>query len=100
MAQGEVMMDAATVVDKHCSGCKMCNDMCPYTAINLMMPRKRREFSSCNWNLWRVHRRHQARRFTDEQIYAQIEGYSAVRTIIGFLCLVQLCRTDLPAPRA
>ncbi len=36
MCQGEVLMDAAyaEIQDEFCCGCKICNDMCPYHAID------------------------------------------------------------------
>lgn len=82
MAQGEVMMDAAyAVIDEaFCSGCKMCNDMCPYTAITFDDAKK---ISVVNSALCKgcgtcvaacPAGAIMARHFTDEQIYAQIEG--------------------------
>ena len=82
MAQGEVMMDAAyAVIDEaFCSGCKMCNDMCPYTAITFDDAKKVSVVNSalckgCGTCVAACPAGAiMARHFTDEQIYAQIEG--------------------------
>jgi len=82
LCQGEIMMDAAyAVIDEAlCSGCKMCNDMCPYTAIAFDDAKK---VSAVNSALCKgcgtcvaacPAGAIMARHFTDEQIYAQIEG--------------------------
>jgi heterodisulfide reductase subunit A2 len=82
MVRGEVEMDAAyAIVDEEtCSGCKLCNDLCPYGAISFLSDRK---VSSVNPALCKacgtcaagcpsgsIHALH----FADEQIYAEIEG--------------------------
>ena len=85
LCQGEIMMDAAyAVIDEAlCSGCKMCNDMCPYTAIAFDDAKK---VSAVNSALCKgcgtcvaacPAGAIMARHFTDEQIYAQIEGILA-----------------------
>jgi heterodisulfide reductase subunit A len=82
MAQGEVMMDAAyAVIDEaFCSGCKMCNDMCPYTAVTFDDAKKVSVVNSalckgCGTCVAACPAGAiTARHFTDEQIYAQIEG--------------------------
>jgi heterodisulfide reductase subunit A len=85
MAQGEVMMDAAYAVidDAFCSGCKMCNDMCPYTAISFDDAKKvsvvnAAQCKGCGTCVAACPSGAiTARHFTDEQIYAQIEGILA-----------------------
>ncbi len=82
MIRGEVEMDAAyAVIDEAiCSGCRLCNDLCPYSAISFDEEKK---ISTVNAALCKacgtcvagcpsgaIHALH----FTDEQIYAEIEG--------------------------
>ncbi|NQS98226.1 MAG: 4Fe-4S dicluster domain-containing protein [candidate division Zixibacteria bacterium] len=80
--QGELLMDAAYAViqEEYCSGCKMCNGLCPYTAISFDEEKK---VSVINAALCKAcgtcvaacpSGAIVARHFTDEQIYAQIEG--------------------------
>ena len=80
--QGELLMDAAYAViqEEYCSGCKMCNGLCPYTAISFDEEKK---VSVINAALCKAcgtcvaacpSSAIVARHFTDEQIYAQIEG--------------------------
>lgn len=82
MAQGEIFMDAAyaEVNEKLCSGCKICNDLCPYSAIDY---KEEEKISWVNAALCKACGTCvaacpvgaiEARHFTDEQIYAQIEG--------------------------
>lgn len=82
MSQGEVLMDAAyaEITEELCSGCKICNDLCPYTAITFNEEKK---VSVVNAALCKgcgtcvaacPSGAIKARHFTDEQIYAQIEG--------------------------
>ncbi len=82
LCQGEIMMDAAYAVikEENCSGCKICNDLCPYTAIEFIINKK---VSSVNSALCKAcgtcvaacpSGAIVARHFTDDQIYAQIEG--------------------------
>jgi len=85
MCQGEIFMDAAyaEIREEYCSGCKMCNDLCPYTAISFDEEKKVSVVNSalckacgtcvaaCPSGAIRAHH------FTDEQIYAQIEGMLA-----------------------
>ncbi len=82
LCQREVLMDAtyAEVQDELCSGCKICNDMCPYHAIDFDPEKK---ISHVNSALCKAcgtcvaacpSGAIKGRHFTDEQIYAQIEG--------------------------
>ena len=82
MNMGEMMMDAAyaEIVDQYCSGCKICNDLCPYHAIDYV---EEDAISHINSALCKAcgtcvaacpAGAIKARHFTDEQIYAQIEG--------------------------
>ena len=82
MCQGEIWMDAAyaEILPEFCSGCKICNDLCPYTAISFDAEKK---VSVVNSALCKAcgtcvagcpSGAIKARHFTDEQIYAQIEG--------------------------
>lgn len=85
LCQKEILMDAAyaEIQDELCSGCKICNDMCPYTAISYIEDKK---ISHINSSLCKAcgtcvaacpSGAIKARHFTDEQIYAQIEGMLA-----------------------
>jgi heterodisulfide reductase subunit A len=82
LCQGEIEMDAvyAVVKEEFCSGCKICNDLCPYTAIDFLADTK---VSYVNEALCKgcgtcaaacpagaIFAQH----FTDDQIYAQIEA--------------------------
>ena len=82
LCQGEVLMDAtyAEVQDELCSGCRICNDMCPYHAIDFDAEKK---ISHVNSALCKAcgtcvaacpSGAIKGRHFTDQQIYAQIEG--------------------------
>jgi heterodisulfide reductase subunit A len=83
--QGELLLDAACafVREEFCSGCRMCNGLCPYTAITYDEEKK---ISVVNGALCKAcgtcvaacpSSAIVARQFTDEQIYAQIEGMLA-----------------------
>jgi len=85
-AQGELSMDAAyaAILDEFCSGCKICNGLCPYSAITYDDVTK---ISHVNSALCKAcgtcvaacpSGAIVARHFTDEQIYAQIEGILSV----------------------
>jgi heterodisulfide reductase subunit A len=83
--QGELFLDAAYAVirEEFCSGCKICNGLCPYTAITFNEEKKISEINSALCKACgtcvaacpsgAIVGRH----FTDEQIYAQIEGILA-----------------------
>jgi heterodisulfide reductase subunit A len=82
---GEIMMDAAyaEIQEDFCSGCRICNGLCPYNAITFEEEKKVSEINpalckacgtcvaACPSGAIK------ARHFTDEQIYAQIEGILA-----------------------
>lgn len=85
MRQGEILMDAAYAVinETECSGCRICNGMCPYNAISFDENKK---VSTVNAALCKACGTCVAacpsgaitgRHFTDDQIYAQIEGILA-----------------------
>jgi heterodisulfide reductase subunit A len=79
---GEIWTDAvyAEINEDLCSGCRICNNLCPYTAIEFDDEKKRSHIisavckacgacvSACPSGAIK------ARHFTDEQIFAQIEG--------------------------
>ena len=85
IARGKIEVDAvfSEVDESRCSGCRVCNDLCPYTAIEFDPETRRSRVISaickacgccaaaCPSNAIR------ARHFTDEQIMAQIEGVMA-----------------------
>lgn len=82
MSKGEIFMDAAfaEVNELLCSGCKICNDLCPYSAIEFNEEKKVSVVNAamckacgtcvaaCPSGAIAAHH------FTDDQIYAQIEG--------------------------
>jgi heterodisulfide reductase subunit A len=85
MIKGEVMLDAAyaEIVDEFCSGCRICNGLCPYNAISYKEAEK---ISYVNAAMCKAcgtcvaacpSGAIKGRHFTDEQIYAQIEGILA-----------------------
>lgn len=80
--QGGLFLDAAyaAIREEYCSGCRICNGLCPYTAITFDAEKK---ISNVNSALCKAcgtcvaacpSGAIVARHFTDEQIYAQIEG--------------------------
>jgi heterodisulfide reductase subunit A len=85
IAQGRVEIDArfAEVDPDLCSGCRMCNELCPYTAINYNPDESRSEVQSALCKACGTcvaacpSGAIAARHFTDEQIYEQIEGVLA-----------------------
>ncbi|RPH94629.1 4Fe-4S dicluster domain-containing protein [candidate division KSB1 bacterium] len=85
LSMGEVMLDGAyaVITEELCSGCKICNGLCPYTAISFDETKK---VSVVNAALCKAcgtcvaacpSGAIQGRHFTDDQIYAQIEGILA-----------------------
>ncbi len=82
IARGKLEVDAvfAEVNDDYCSGCRMCNELCPYGAIEYDAQRKRSQVNSATCKACGTcvaacpSGAIQARHFTDQQIFAQIEG--------------------------
>jgi heterodisulfide reductase subunit A len=85
MARGEIFLDAACaeIQDELCSGCRICNGLCPYNAISYdeeknlshINPAMCKACGTCvaacpSGAIKGLH-------FTDQQIYAQIEGILA-----------------------
>lgn len=82
VARGKIDVDAvfAEIDENYCSGCRMCNELCPYSAIEFDEKKKRSHVisalckacgacvSSCPSGAIK------GRHFTDRQIYSQIEG--------------------------
>ncbi|HEY0594134.1 MAG TPA: 4Fe-4S binding protein, partial [Thermoanaerobaculia bacterium] len=82
ISRGQIEIDGvfAEVDEERCSGCRMCNELCPYSAIEFDAAAKRSRVipaackacgccaASCPSGAIR------ARHFTDPQIFAQIEG--------------------------
>ena len=82
IAKGKIEVDAvfAEVDENRCSGCRMCNELCPYSAIEFDERKKRSKVisavckacgccvASCPSGAIK------GRHFTDQQIFAQIEG--------------------------
>jgi len=70
----------AEVDEDFCSGCRVCNELCPYTAVEYDKVKKRSHIiyamckacgacvAACPSSAIK------ARHFTDQQIFAQIEG--------------------------
>lgn len=82
LCQGEILLDAAhaEVQEDFCSGCRICNALCPYNAIEFISDKK---VSKVNTAMCKACGTCVAacpsgaiigRHFTDDQIYAQIEG--------------------------
>jgi heterodisulfide reductase subunit A2 len=86
MINGEVMLDAAyaEIMEQFCSGCRICNGLCPYSAISF---KEEEKVSYVNAAMCKACGTCVAacptgaikgRHFTDEQIYAQIEGILSI----------------------
>jgi heterodisulfide reductase subunit A len=85
IAKGKIEIDGvfAEVNEDRCSGCRMCNELCPYSAIEFDEAKKRSHViaaackacgacvAACPSSAIK------GRHFTDQQIYAQIEGVLA-----------------------
>jgi len=85
IAKGKIEIDGvfAEVNEDRCSGCRMCNELCPYSAIEFDATKKRSHViaaackacgccvAACPSGAIK------GRHFTDQQIYAQIEGVLA-----------------------
>ena len=82
IARGRIEVDAvfAEVNEDYCSGCRMCNELCPYAAIEYDEEKKRSHVISALCKACGTcvaacpSGAIKARHFTDTQIYAQIEG--------------------------
>jgi heterodisulfide reductase subunit A2 len=82
IAKGKIEIDGvfAEVREEQCSGCRMCNELCPYSAIEFDAGKKRSHVipAACKACGACVAACPSAaikgRHFTDAQIYAQIEG--------------------------
>ena len=82
IAVGRIEVDAvfAEVDEERCSGCRMCNELCPYAAIEYDVEKKRSHVISALCKACGTcvaacpSGAIKARHFTDEQIFAQIEG--------------------------
>ena len=82
ISKGVITVDAvfSEVMDKLCSGCRICNSVCPYSAIEYDAEKKKSKIISeickacgccavaCPSGVIN------ARHFTDEQVFAQIEA--------------------------
>ncbi len=86
IAKGQVAMDPvrATIVAERCSGCRICNNLCPYSAISFDEARKvsvveRTLCKGCGTCVAACPAGAiQGAGFTDEQILAEVEGLFAV----------------------
>ncbi|HLO65376.1 MAG TPA: CoB--CoM heterodisulfide reductase iron-sulfur subunit A family protein [Holophaga sp.] len=82
IAKGRIEVDAvfAEVNQDDCSGCRVCNDLCPYGAIDFDPEAKRSNVISAMCKACGAcvtacpSAAIKGRHFTDEQIFAQIEG--------------------------
>ena len=85
IAKGRLEIDAvfAEVDEERCSGCRMCGTICPYTAIEYNTGTKRSHVISAICKACGAcvaacpSGAIKARHFTDEQIFAEIEGVIA-----------------------
>jgi heterodisulfide reductase subunit A len=85
IARQKIEIDAvfAEVDEDRCSGCRMCNSLCPYSAIEFDEEKHRSKVNSALCKACGAcvaacpSRAIKARHFTDEQILAQIEGVLA-----------------------
>jgi heterodisulfide reductase subunit A len=82
LCQKEILMDAAfaEVQEDLCSGCRICNDLCSYQAIEFDSEKKKSSVNSAMCKACGTcvaacpSGAIVAKHFTDDQIYAQIEG--------------------------
>jgi heterodisulfide reductase subunit A2 len=85
ISRGKIPVDAvfAEVLEERCSGCRMCNEVCPYSAIEFDPVKKRSHVISAVCKACGAcavtcpSAAIKARHFTDDQVFAQIEGVLA-----------------------
>jgi len=85
ISKGQIDIDPvyAEVDDDRCSGCRVCNELCPYSAVEYDPERKRSRVISAMCKACGACAAAcpsgaiSARHFTDRQIFAQIEGVLA-----------------------
>jgi heterodisulfide reductase subunit A2 len=85
IAQGQIGVDAvfAEVDEEKCSGCRMCNEVCPYSAIEYDAVKRRSHVISAVCKACGAcavtcpSAAIKPRHFTDDQVLAQIEGVLA-----------------------
>jgi heterodisulfide reductase subunit A2 len=85
IARGKLEIDAvfAEVDEDHCSGCRICNELCPYSAIEYDEEKRRSHVISALCKACGAcvaacpSSAISARHFTDAQIFAEIEGVLA-----------------------
>jgi heterodisulfide reductase subunit A2 len=85
ISRGKLEIDAmyAAVDEDHCSGCRVCNEICPYSAIEFDADKKRSHVISALCKACGAcvatcpSAAIQARHFTDRQIFAEIAGVLA-----------------------
>ncbi len=85
IARGTIEVDAvfAEIDEQHCSGCRICNELCPYSAIEYDDEKKRSHVISALCKACGAcvaacpSSAIKARHFTDAQINAEIEGVLA-----------------------
>jgi heterodisulfide reductase subunit A len=85
ISRGKIDVDAvfAEVDEERCSGCRVCNDLCPYSAIEFDESTKHSHVISALCKACGAcvaacpSAAIKARQFTDQQIFAQIEGVLA-----------------------
>jgi heterodisulfide reductase subunit A len=85
VSRGKIDVDAmfAEVDEERCSGCRVCNDLCPYSAIEFDESTKHSHVNSALCKACGAcvaacpSAAIKARQFTDQQIFAEIEGVLA-----------------------